>query len=127
MAGRPKYKFTDEQIAKIDDLASLNCKDYTIAEVIGCDVATLKTHFSKRLIQKRAEGRAKLRQYQWEMAKTHPVMDIWLGKQPEWLGQTDKQEVTHGVTDDLGVLLLKIGKTDDLRPESDAVYKDFSI
>lgn len=112
MAGRPKYEFTEEQIAQIDDLALLNCKDYTIAMVIDCDVATLKAHYSKRLIQKRAEGRARLRLYQVNMAKNNPAMAIFLGKNE--LGQEDKKTIknegaiTHELSPELRALAKKV-------------------
>lgn len=93
MAGRPKRTWTEAQISQIDDLASINCKDYTIAECLDVPLNSLKRHFGKRMIQKRAQGRVKLRQYQEGMAKTSPAMAIFLGKNE--LNQTDKQDITQ--------------------------------
>lgn len=89
--GRPKRVFTVAQIAKIDELALLNCKDYTIANIIGCKVDVLKAHFGKRLIQKRAEWRATLRRNQQKMAENQAAMAIFLGKND--LEQTDKKQI----------------------------------
>lgn len=91
---RPKIKFTAQQIAKMDDLASINCKDYTIASVLGVDVATLTKYYSERLIKKRAEGRLKLRRAQRDKAliTKDTAMLIFLGKNE--LGQADRREVT---------------------------------
>jgi hypothetical protein len=102
------HKLTDAQLSIMDNLASINCRDYTIAEVLGIDVKTLKSRYSKRMIQKRAIGRVELRKLQVEKGKTgDTAMLIWRGKND--LGQTDKQERLHGVTDALGELLKEVG------------------
>lgn len=103
MAGRPERVFTEEEIATIDELALINCKDYTIANIIGCDSETLKAHFSERMIKKRAEFKAKLRGYQEKMAKTNTAMAIFLGKNE--LDQADKQEIKHDLTKETATLL----------------------
>lgn len=106
MAGRPKTVFTPEQIARLDEMAFNQCKGNTIAEVIGVDLNTIEAHFSTRLRQKRAEGREALHKTQATMAKTIPVMAIWLGKQH--LEQSDKVEgnVTHKIIKVEGLELL---------------------
>ena len=101
-AGRPKVKWTNAQIEQIDDLASINCKDYTIAECLDVSLMSLKRHFGKRMIQKRAQGRVKLRQYQEGMAKTSPAMAIFLGKNE--LNQTDRQDI-HQTGDGLQIVI----------------------
>lgn len=92
MAGRPETKLNDKQLKEMDQMAKDNCKDKTIAKVLGIDVATLKKHYSTRLKQKRAMGQADLRRTQQKQALTNPVMAIFLGKNN--LQQTDKQEIT---------------------------------
>jgi hypothetical protein len=73
-----------------------NCHAETIAKVIGCDVHTLKGHFSSVLTKKRAEGKAALRHAQRELAKTNAGMAIFLGKNE--LGQSDRQDHQVKVT-----------------------------
>jgi len=97
MAGRPKRVFTEQQIAQIDDMASINCKDYTIAQVLCIPIKTLKRHFGQRLIEKRAEFKRMLRGYQSNLAKTTPAMAIFLGKNE--LGQVDRQEIKTETTE----------------------------
>lgn len=87
---RPEIKLTQQQLQKMDKMAKNNCKDYTIANVLGIDSKTLKKHYSKRLIQKRAMGQADLRRIQRKMAKESAAMAIFLGKNE--LEQADKRE-----------------------------------
>jgi len=119
MAGRPKYEFTDEQIVKAEELAFKGCQNRTIARILGCDDDTIKKYLSPQLDKKRAERKVWLREVQNIRAKEDKTgaVAIFLGKNE--LNQTDKQIQIHGVTDDLGALLAKIGKVDDLRPDSD--------
>lgn len=91
--GRPEIKLTEQQLCDMDQMATDNCKDYTIANVLGIDAKTLKKHYSKRLIQKRAKGRADLRRGQRTLSKDNAAMAIFLGKNE--LEQTDRQEVVH--------------------------------
>ena len=88
--GRPESEFTNQQIRDIEQMAFDQCYDKTIAKVIGCAVETLKKHFSTKIIQKRAEGKAALHRSQMKQAQTNPTMAIFLGK--NYLGQADKQE-----------------------------------
>ena len=115
---RPKRVFTEDEKAKIEEMALNNCHFETIAMALDIPVNTLKRHYGRFITQKRAEGRVRLRGYQTQMSKTAPAMAIFLGKNE--LGQSDKQEVVHGVTDDFAGLLAKICGKDDLRPESDS-------
>lgn len=91
MAGRPKAKFTEQQIRDIEQMAFNQCQTNTIAKVIGCDNHTLEKHFSQVLTKKRAEGRKELRRTQMEQSAKNPTMSIWLGKQ--YLEQKDKQDL----------------------------------
>lgn len=56
-------------------------------------------------------GKASLRRMQFKSAEDGNVtMQIWLGKQ--MLGQRDKSEIDHGVTDTLAALMAQIdGRT----------------
>lgn len=107
MAGRPKRVFTDEEKALIDELALINCKDYTIANIIGCDSETLKAHFSERLIQKRAQFKADLRRGQHTKAVTDKDtgMLCFLGKNE--LEQSDKREIEH--SGNIGIEIVNYG------------------
>lgn len=103
--GRPPTEFTDRQIHQIDRLAFRQCKDTTIAEILGVDLCQFQRHFVRRTRQKRAEGKAVLYTTQFAMGRKQPVMAIWLGKQH--LEQTDKADVTSGgqsVADFMAVL-----------------------
>jgi len=91
MVGRPKRVFSEEEKAKIDEMALNNCRDYTIAQVLNIPMNTFKRHFGKRCMKKRAEFKANLREDQAKLAKTNPAMAIFLGKNE--LGQEDKQTI----------------------------------
>lgn len=89
--GRPPAEFTPRQLHRIDRMAFMQARDYTIAEAMGMEVELFRRHFKKRCSQKRAEGKLELHETQYEMAKKQVVMAIWLGKQH--LEQADKAEV----------------------------------
>lgn len=110
MAGRPKYEFTDEQIAKAEELALGGCQNGTIATILEVDKETLVKYLSPLLTKKRAERKAELRQKQDKMALTVPAMAIFLGKNE--LGQEDKRTVKQEstITHDLSPELLALGK-----------------
>lgn len=91
MAGRPKRVFTEQQIQQIDEMALNNCKDTTIGIVLDIPLMTLKRHFGKRMIKKRAEFKQELRDNQSKLSKTNPAMAIFLGKNE--LDQVDRQEI----------------------------------
>lgn len=93
-AGRPKVKFTPEQINQITQAALDNCHIDTIALALGIAKNTLKRHFGPFINQKRAEGRIELAHAQRVKAidSKDSTMLIWRGKQD--LGQADKQEIT---------------------------------
>ena len=93
--GRPSKEYTPEQIAQIEEMAEIQCKDATIAEALGLDVKTFQKHNSKFTRQKRAQGKAVIYANQYEMAKKQPVMAIWLGKQH--LEQTDRADISGDV------------------------------
>lgn len=64
---------------------------------------------------KRAKTRVEM-YHEERLSSKNPAGHIFALKNFNW---SDKQEHIHGVTDELGALLMKIGKVDDLRPESD--------
>lgn len=124
MAGRPKREFTDEQVKLIEDYAFHGCQNNTIATLLDIPINTLTRHFGKLLTKKRAERKYNLHINQDKMAKTVPAMAIFLGKNE--LGQTDKQEHTHGVTSELFKLLELIdggskGKLPDEKESKDVI------
>jgi hypothetical protein len=91
-AHRPKRRFTPEEIAKIDHLASIGADNITIAHCVDSDENSIKRYFWRQIKQKRAEFKAQILGYQQKMAANQPVMAIWCGKQH--LGQKDNQVVT---------------------------------
>lgn len=102
-AGRPKKEFSDEVERKIKQMALDNCHVDTIGMALGIAKNTLIRHFGTFITQKRAHGRTDLRRTQRKLAKKNPAMAIFLGKNE--LGQKDKQEHEHGITNDLTKLL----------------------
>ena len=101
--GRPRVEIDKTEFEK---LCGLHCTKEEIAGFFDCSEDTIdrwckRTYgesFAVVFRQKRSSGRISLRRTQYAMAKTNPTMAIWLGKQ--WLGQTDKQEVTMSKTID---------------------------
>ena len=115
---RPKRKFTDEQVAEIEKYALAGCQNNTIATLMDIPIHTLTRHYGKFLTKKRCERKYKLRLAQDLLVNTNVAMAIFLGKNE--LGQTDKQEVKHGVTEELGSLLGLIdGSTKGKLPDQD--------
>ena len=105
--GRPKIiidRTTFEGLCKIQ--ATKN----EICSVFSCDEKTLtrwckETYnqgFSDVFPQKAEAGKASLRRLQFKAAETgNTTMLVWLGKQ--YLGQTDKNELTHDGSLDIKV------------------------
>ncbi len=94
---RPKRQFSDEEEAKITDMALNNCHFETIAMCLDIAVNTLKRRYGRYIRQKRAEGRVILRQRQVNLSRIHPAMAIFLGKNE--LGQVDKQVIETEATE----------------------------
>lgn len=94
MAGRPKRVFTEDEKAKIEQMALNNCHFETISIALEIPVNTLKRHYGRFIRQKRAEGRTIKMQQQYN--DKSPTMLIWWGKQH--LDQTDKQVIEHEET-----------------------------
>ena len=86
----------------VDKLCSIQCTGEEIASVLEIDYDTLNNRikqdkgkgFSDYFNIKRAKGKISLRRRQWKSAveEGNVTMMIWLGKQ--YLGQSDKQELT---------------------------------
>ena len=90
--GRPKkYDIDTEEIVK---LSSFGCTNTEMASFFGCSPDLLEKSYSDYIVKGKDQGKRRLRKLQWHAAeKGNVVMLIWLGKQ--YLGQSDKQEVTH--------------------------------
>ena len=91
MAGRPKRKFSDEQVQEIERLAQLNCNTNTIAVALDIPFKTLERHFAKKLRYWRAKHKVNLRANQQKLSETSADMLKFLGKNV--LNQTDKQVI----------------------------------
>lgn len=95
--GRPKI---DIDLEQFKGLCSIQCTLEEISNWFKCSEDTierwcrreLKMSFADAYKKYSVGGKISLRRYQFKMAEHNPTMAIWLGKQ--WLGQTDKQEVT---------------------------------
>ena len=109
--GRPPKKFTAAQQEKIAELAFAGMKNNCIATFMDIDQATFETHFKKLCTKKRSERKLWLLKLQNNKANDEDTtMLIWLGKNV--LEQSDKQETTHGLTNDVKELLKELdGKT----------------
>ena len=100
---RPRIEIDKDQFEK---LCGLQCTLIEIACFFNCTEDTIenwckreyKKGFSDVFRIKRSTGKISLRRSQFRLAETNPTMAIWLGKQ--YLGQTDKQEVTISTNDD---------------------------
>lgn len=81
----------DERL--IRELAGLGCNVTEIARVANCSRKTLERRFTAAIEAGRTDSRVSLRRRQFQAAMSGSVpMLIWLGK--NWLGQTDKSQVT---------------------------------
>lgn len=100
---RPRIEIDKEQFEK---LCSLQCALVEFASFFNCSEDTIerwcqrtyKQDFAEVFALKRGVGKISLRRAQFRMAETNASMAIWLGKQ--YLGQTEKQEVTIATQDD---------------------------
>lgn len=101
--GRPRIEIDKEQFK---GLCSIQCTLEEIASWFKCSEDTIERWCKRELGCSFAEaykkhsvgGKISLRRYQMKMAEHNATMAIWLGKQ--YLGQTDKQEVTVAVNED---------------------------
>ena len=91
--GRPKKQI---DYAMVEKLASLQCTQEEIADVLDISRQTLaKDEKFLNIYKKGIEGgKISLRRWQYRLAeKGNPTMLVWLGKQH--LGQKDKSEVEN--------------------------------
>ena len=97
--GRPRTKtpakWSKGQLKRIDAMAQAQCKDTTIAQVLGVDIETFRDEFSVRTAQKRDQGKARVLEAQFKgcfaKGKGAVTERVWWGKQH--LEQSDKAEV----------------------------------
>ena len=96
---------TPEQKQEVERLASVGCSNELIADCIGVPDSTFRDCNRLRELcrQKRAKHKAAILSDQDTQRPKYPVMSIWQGK--NFLGQTDKQEVKHAVTEETASLL----------------------
>lgn len=95
MAGRPRKEISTEHFKK---LCELQCTLEEIAGFFDVSIDTverwckreLKMNFAEAFKKHSAAGKISLRRYQFELAKKHAGMAIFLGK--NWLGQRDAVE-----------------------------------
>lgn len=100
---RPRIEIDKEQFER---LCGLQCTLVEVACFFNCSEDTIekwckreyKMGFTDIFRIKRSTGKISLRRSQFRLAETNPTMAIWLGKQ--YLGQTDKQEITVASQDD---------------------------
>jgi hypothetical protein len=91
--GRPKKEI---DYTSVEKLSKLMCTQEEIADFLDISVRTLQRDDEFCRIYKNgiSKGKRSLRRAQWEKAvdEKNATMQIWLGKQ--YLGQSDKQELT---------------------------------
>ena len=100
---RPRIEIDKDQFER---LCGLQCTLVEIACYFNCSEDTIekwckreyRMGFTDIFHIKRSTGKISLRRSQFRLAETNPTMAIWLGKQ--YLGQTDKQEITVASQDD---------------------------
>ncbi len=89
--GRPKRTFSDEETAKIEQYARINCYDRTISTALGIPIMTLKRRFGTKIKRWRALGKLELRDDLYKQVKTSPQTAIFVAKNE--LGMVDKQVI----------------------------------
>lgn len=96
--GRPKKEITKEIF---EELCAIQCTKDEIASVFRCSDSTIsrfcmreyEENFEEVYKKLSEDGRTSLRRTLFNMAKTKPVIAIWLSKQ--YLGMSDKQEIAN--------------------------------
>ena len=101
----------------LDNLCAIQCTGEECAAILNIDYDTLNAAlkrdgnkgFSEYFKLKGAKGKVSLRRKQFQTAeKGNVTMLIWLGKQ--YLGQSDKQEVSGSSDSPLNITFNKIEK-----------------
>lgn len=96
--GRPKMVLNKHGIETISGLAAIMCTEKEIREILKTDNRTLNAAHNKKAYTRALEtgysaGRIKIRRKQFQLLEEgNAAIVIWLAK--NFLGQTDKQEVT---------------------------------
>ena len=86
---RTPTTWTEQQLTQMDRMAETQCKNTMIALIMGVNEHTLINEMRVRLEEKRAEGKRKLLEVQYDKAlRGDTTMLIWVGKQQ--LDQSDK-------------------------------------
>lgn len=118
MKNKPPAKRRTKPFAKIDwdqvdTMCGMHCTGEEQAGILNVDYDTLNSAckrekgmgFSDYFKQKSSSGRMSLRRRQYSLAMDgNSTMLVWLGK--NWLGQTDKSEVTQTTTEITGIKLI---------------------
>jgi hypothetical protein len=115
--GRPK-KEIDQQL--FENLCEIQCTEAEIAHVLNVGESkilewckeTYGETFQESFKRFANSGKMSLRRWQMKMAQTNATMAIWLGKQ--YLGQSDRQEVTN-VTPDTEIKIEIINDKNQLK------------
>jgi len=105
---KPKLQPTEETLKTVRGLGLIQATSKECAAVLGVTEPTWikfkadNPEVEEALRHGQGEGLTSLRRQQFQTAmKGNPTMLIWLGKQ--YLGQTDKQDITANVTQDVTV------------------------
>lgn len=104
--GRKPKVFTPAQWEQMGSYALAGCQNGTIAALMDIPKNTLIDHCRTFLHKKRCQRKLILRKAQNKHLEKNPIMCIFLGKNE--LGQSDKQETVHGISDDLADLMKEI-------------------
>ena len=111
--GRPKIEIN---MFEFDKLCQIHATLIEIAGWFNCSEDTIENYikkvskmtFSEYYKNHQGKGKISLRRKQYQAAMDGNItMLIWLGKQ--WLGQRDKTEHEHGISDGFSELLKEIG------------------
>jgi hypothetical protein len=123
---RPKIELSDKDWEQVDKLCAIHCRKEEISAIIGISDDTLERRikekhgvsFAEYFAEKSATGKMSLRhkQYQTAMAGNVALL-IFLGK--NWLGQSDKQEITNLGESKQFILAYPLEKKDDDKLETD--------
>ena len=109
-------------IKVFEDLCLIQCTREDICTMFDCDPKTLtrwcvdtyQQGFKEIFDKLSIGGKTSLRRTLFNMAKTKPVIAIWLSKQ--YLGMSDKQEISNIVPDKDITITFVNSKNEDIDP-----------